>query len=107
MTECQAGCGVELHSAAAEGGFTVHPGCEPVEPATEHRWGCGFCRATGVADNAVHAAALGRTHLSYSCPATALTLDDPEHGFRSRVARRRAQTALYPDEVPPYTKPFR
>jgi hypothetical protein len=81
---------------------------------------------TGRADDAAHATALEQGHLSYACPATALYLDDPDavarlqaarrgelaalrpdDGFRARLARRAALTRLCPDEVPPYTKPFR
>ena len=122
MTECRAGCGVELHPAAAAGGFTVHPGCEPREPVAEYRWGCAACGTTGGADNATHAVALLRTHVGYACPASALTATDPPvraedvrqghsyrdpSGFDARVGRRAALTRLYPDEVPPYRKPFR
>jgi hypothetical protein len=126
MTECQAGCGVELHPAAVAGGFTVHPGCEPRATATEYRWGCGNCLETGRADNPQHAAALEQEHKSNDCPATALVLDDPDEmrrvraaqrgeliafrpdvSFRARMERREALARLYPDEVPPYTKPFR
>jgi hypothetical protein len=122
MTECLAGCGVELHPAAAEGGFTVHPGCEPTELATECRWGCGVCLDTGTADNAAHAVALERAHRGFVCPGSATSPTDPaarpEHvrkdhsfrdsdGFDARIGRRAALTRLYPDEVPPYDKPFR
>jgi hypothetical protein len=62
MTECQAGCGVELHPVAALGGFTVHPGCEPRVPATEYRWKCVDCPAAGTAENAADAVALSRRH---------------------------------------------
>ncbi len=103
MTECLAGCGTPLHPAAAEGGFAVHPGCEPREAVAGYRWGCVGCGMTGVADNATHAAALHRSHFAYACPSTAQTRQE----FDLRVARRWPLTELYPDEVPPYDRPFR
>lgn len=50
---CTAGCGVALDPAAAEGGFTTHPGCDlpDVIPQATH-WRCGRarCPAGGTAD---------------------------------------------------------
>jgi len=103
VTACAAGCGVPLRPPAAAGGFDRHPGCEQQPETTEYRWGCLGCLMTGVADSAPHAAALERSHRGYACPATA----DSEAEFLLRLGRRAPLERLYPDQVPPYRKPFR
>lgn len=104
---------------------TTRPSIGGTAPgAREVRWGCLGCGETGVADNADHAIALGKVHRGYACPAAATSATDPParaedvkkgkghtfrdpDGFDARVGRRKALTRLYPDEVPPYTKPYR
>ncbi len=93
---CAAGCGTDLHPAAAAGGHSTHPGCEPAGAVTSFRWSCVYCRAVYYALNGVHAGAMIQQHESYACP---FTTTDPAE-IELRVSRRAALSRLYPEQVP-------
>ena len=97
---CAAGCGIPLHPAAAAGGHTTHPGCDPiVRPSAgrrEWRWACLACGMSGPADSAEPARHLAWVHDVYACPA--IPTDSGEHALR--VARRVDLTRRYPAHAP-------
>lgn len=102
---CAAGCGTALHPAAAAGGNTTHPGCDPAArpPAGRRviRWACLACGANGPADTPTLAVHFGWVHDVFACPA-APAINAEERALR--IARRRDLTACYPDQAPPWPR---
>jgi len=100
---CAAGCGIPLHPAAAAGGHTTHPGCDPATGPTGgrrvFRWACLACGGHGPAVSAQHAAHLTWVHDVFACPAAA-SISAEERALR--IARHRNLTARYPGQAPPW-----